>query len=647
MANPDQPKTSLPALSEIEAKYDAERDKRLRDRPEGGAQFIDLTTSKDFKYLQRDPWVGPEEHTSIPPTIDITKTIKYLVVGAGYSGLLFAVRLLEAGAKPEELVMIDPAGGYGGVWYWNRYPGLMCDVESYIYMPLLEETGYMPKHKYSYGPELRGQAERIADNWGLRGRTLFRQKAKQMRWDSDKSCWAVSTEFAGDRRDLDLSLNVEYVLLAGGQLTQPKIPAVKGLETFKGHMFHTSRWDYGYTGGSMDSAKPELTNLASKRVGILGTGATAVQSIPELAKYAKHLTVFQRTPSSIDVRNQRETDPEEWKKITSQKGWWVDRNINFAKFLHRTQPEPAENMIADGWVKDNPAYCTAWGYDKAIRPDEVQQLITEMHVADIPRAERLRRRVDEIVQDKETAQGLKHWYYSWCKRPCFHDDYLPTFNRPNVTLVDTSGHGIERFTEKGLVANGVEHELDLLILATGYMVFRGATNMSPGYRFEIDITGTDGLNMDAAFAEDVQTLHGVCRSSFPNMFFAGSAQASLTANQIMSMDCFAKHVAYMIMESQRRLGTGRALIEPTQAAQEDWGNQAAAASLSMSGMVGCTPNYLNNEGDVDKLRALGPEVQAKISRAGIWGRGINHYMGALEAWREDGGLKGLDIKAVA
>jgi cation diffusion facilitator CzcD-associated flavoprotein CzcO len=647
MATLNNTVTSATAVADIEAKYNAERDKRLQERPQGEAQSIDLTTSEKFKHLQDDPWVIPDEHTSVPETINISNPIKYLIVGAGYSGLLFAVRLLEAGAKLDELVIVDTAGGYGGVWYWNRYPGLMCDVESYIYMPLLEETGYMPKHKYSYGPELRGQANRIADKWNLRGRTLFRQQTKQMHWDTEKNEWIVKTQFAGDKRDLDLELHVKYVILAGGQATRPKIPVVEGFDTFKGHIFHTSRWNYGYTGGSDGEVKPELTKLKDKTVGIIGTGATAVQAIPELAKYAKQLFVIQRTPSSIDERNQRETDPEEWKNITGKKGWWWDRNVNFAEFLHQKQPQPAVNMVSDRWVVDNPSYCTAWGKDSAVTLDQVPQYVEKLHVNDIPRAERVRKRVDEIVNDKETAQKLKHWYPTWCKRPCFHDDFLPAFNKSNVTLLDTNGYGVDRITEKGVVVNGIEHELDLLILGTGYKVLGGTSNLSPAFRFGIKITGRDGLDMDAAFQEEISTLHGLCRAGFPNLFFAGAPQASLTANQIMSMDTFARHIGYVIMEGQRKAGTAGAIIESTQAAQDAWGDQVAAVALGLAGNTGCTPNYFNLEGELDRLASLGPEVQAKMMRGQIWGRGINNYVEVLEKWRSDGVLRGLDIKAAA
>jgi cation diffusion facilitator CzcD-associated flavoprotein CzcO len=646
MATLESNKISQSLATQILTKYNEERDKRLRERPEGEAQFLDLTEQEELKHFQDDPWIAPDAHTSVPTTIDITKPIKYLIVGAGYSGLLFAVRLLEAGVKLEDLVLIDSSGGFGGVWYWNRYPGLMCDLESYIYMPLLEETGYMPKHKYSYGPELREHANRIAERWNLQDRTIFRQDTKEMNWNTENGEWNIRTKFVGRSRDLDLELRAKYVILAGGQVTRPKIPAVEGFNSFKGHMFHTSRWDYNYTGGSTSDIKPELTKLSDKRVGIIGTGATAVQAVPELAKYAKQLFVIQRTPSSIDARNQQETKPEDWEKIASNKGWWLERNQNFAKILHRTQPQPDVNMVSDNWVIGNPSYCTAWGYDNVVQPDQVMEFVKQMHAGDLPRAERIRNRVDQIVQNKETAQNLKHWYPSWCKRPCFHDDYLPAFNKPNVTLLDTGGHGVEKFTDKGVVVNGVEHELDLIVLATGYKVLGGSSNASPSSRFGIKVIGKDGLNMNDEFAKGISTLHGLCSKGFPNLFFTGAAQTSLTANQIMSMNTFAQHVAYVITEAERLSNSSHVIIEPTKAAEDEWGDRVAEVALGMSAMIGCTPNYFNLEGESDKPFTQGPEAQAKARRAQMWGRGINHYASILGKWRSDGHMTGFDIKPV-
>jgi cation diffusion facilitator CzcD-associated flavoprotein CzcO len=633
--------------AEIEAKYIAERDKRLQAHPEGPAQFTDFASLDKFKHFQTDPWVDPHEPATVPEGINLAKGVKYLIVGTGYSGLLFAVRFLEAGVALDDLVLVDPSGGYGGVWYRNRYPGLMCDVESYIYMPLLEETGYMPKHKYSYGPELRGHANRIADRWNLRGRTIFRHKVTDMEWDAARSEWQVKAKFVGQDGSPDLTLRAHCVLVAGGQLFDAKIPAVPGIDTFQGHMFHTSRWDYDCTGGSAEDAHPEMVNLKDKAVGIIGTGATSIQTIPELAKHAKQLFVMQRTPSSVDERNQQETDPAEWQKITASKGWWWDRNVNFAKLVHQTQPPPDVNMVSDNWVMENPSYCTAWGCDAPVAPDQAPQLIARMHAGDLPRAERLRGRVDQIVQDKKTAESLKHWYPSWCKRPCFHDDYLPTFNRPNVTLLETGAGGVERFTEKGVVVNGTEYELDVVVLATGYKVPGFGGDSSAAGRYGINIVGKDGTSMPRGLGKELGTLHGLCSAGFPNMFFMGGPQASLTVNQIMSMDSFARHIAGIVTEGQRMLGSPRTVVESTKDAERDWGDQIAALAVGSSAMLGCTPSYLNAEGNLDKILAEQPEEAAEMMRHGLWARGILHYLDALDQWKKEGPLKGFTVTAAA
>jgi cation diffusion facilitator CzcD-associated flavoprotein CzcO len=302
-------------------------------------------------------------------------------------------------------------------------------------------------------------------------------------------------------------------------------------------------------------------------------------------------------------------------------------------------------MVGDGWVKGNPSYCTAWGYDNYLESEQIPAYVQKLHADDYPRAERIRRRVDETVEDKHTAEKLKHWFPTWCKRPCFHDDFLPAFNKPNVTLLDTAGHGVDCFTEKGVVINGKEYELDLLILSTGYVLhFAG---LSPAARFSITVTGKDNVDMASAFVEEIATLHGLFSRNFPNLFFSGMPQTALTANQIHNMDTYARHITYMIMEAQRRTGVSNPIIEPTKEAQDDWAEQVAVAARGLSGMAGCTPNYLNMEGEMDKLLALGPEVQAKMMRGQIWGRGINHYVEQLEKWRNEGSMKGLDVSAGA
>jgi cation diffusion facilitator CzcD-associated flavoprotein CzcO len=300
-------------LYELSQKYTAEAAKRFR--AEGLGQFVRLKEagSERFRSLAEDPWADHAALNAKEPVQDGAKH-KFVILGAGYGGLLFAVRLLEAGlaSTPDDILLVDAAGGFGGTWYWNRYPGLHCDIESYTYMPLLEETGYVPKSKYSTGPELLEHANRIAAQWKLQDRALFRSNVKSTSWDDAAQVWNVEvTEGRGPgEQSRELKLQAQYLLVASGILTNPHVPKIPGLETFAGPIFHTARWDYKVTGGTPE--EPTLTGLEGKRVGIIGTGATAIQAVPKLAKYAKELYVFQRTPSAVSWRGQRPTDPEEW-----------------------------------------------------------------------------------------------------------------------------------------------------------------------------------------------------------------------------------------------------------------------------------------------------------------------------------------------
>lgn len=300
-------------LYELSQKYTAEAAKRFR--PEGLDQFVRLkeSGSERFRALAEDPWADHASLNAKEPVKDGSK-YKFLILGAGYGGMIYAVRLIEAGlaSGPDDIRFVDAAGGFGGTWWWNRYPGLHCDVESYSYMPLLEETGYVPTKRYAAGPELLEYADQIATKWNLHGKALFRTNVKAARWDDAAQLWNVeATEGRGpSEQSRDLTLKGQYLLVASGLLTTPHIPKIPGLETFSGPIFHTARWDYKVTGGSPTDAT--LTGLEGKRVGILGTGATAIQAVPRLAKYAKELYVFQRTPSVVSWRGQRETDPEEW-----------------------------------------------------------------------------------------------------------------------------------------------------------------------------------------------------------------------------------------------------------------------------------------------------------------------------------------------
>ncbi|KAH8811538.1 monooxygenase [Xylogone sp. PMI_703] len=628
-------------FAQTERKYAEERDKRLR--LEGVSQYVDLLTSEKLKRFQTDPWStseSPQERAALKNG----DHCGVLIIGCGFGGLLFAVRLIQAGIPVSQIRMVDIAGGYGGTWYWNRYPGVMCDCESYIYMPLLEEMGYMPKNRYAYGPEIRAYAEKITDKYQLRDNTLFQTKVDGFHWDDSANEWIVElTKYPGSKRESKITVHSRFTMIAPGVLNNPKMAHLPGVDEFQGPIFHTSRWDYSITGGS--PTDPSLTKLKDKRVGIIGTGATAVQSVPHLAEWSKELYIFQRTPSAVDRRDNYPTDPKVWaEEIANKKGWFKERAENFNAHISNVVPKPAVNLVNDSW-SNIPAFSALVGGPVTVTPEAIPEFITSLHTLDFPRQERVRERVDEIVKDKNTAAKLKPWYPSWCKRPCFHDEYLQTFNRDNVHLVDTAGKGVTSISENGILAEGRLYELDIIIFSTG---FRPPPIGTPASRANIEVTGRNGRNLNQKFEEDVGTLHGIITRDFPNLFFFGP-QAAATANFTFVLDVVATHAAYIINASAKKLfnknGNYNFIVEPTLEAEERWTAEVVARAACLAGASGCTPSYFNNEGETDRIQGM--EERIKAAKGAIWGRGIAEYDSVIGKWRNEGKLEGLEITPVS
>ncbi|KAJ7199978.1 hypothetical protein GGX14DRAFT_660989 [Mycena pura] len=642
-----------PIHPHFQKKYTEERDKRLR--ADGSAQFVRLADSDRFKHLQDDPWVDHTALNAQARALQDGDNIRFLVLGAGFGGLLFAVRLIEAGFAAEDIRLVDDAGGFGGTWYWNRFPGIMCDTESYIYMPLLEETGYMPQHKYAHGAELRGHAERIAAQWGLADKALFRTRYTRTAWDDAARRWTVHLlETRGRGRGAETrahTVRAQFVFAASGILIAPHIPRLPGIEDFSGACFHTARWDYTITGGTPTDW--DLRALAGKRVGIIGTGATAVQAVPHLARHAQRLYVFQRTPPSVDVRGQRRTDPEEWRTtIAAHKGWQRARCENFNARLVPGPNRPEADLVADGWCHQ-PGYAAILGGEATDAgaspiggdPEAIARHVAALHAADVERAERVRARADAIVANPQVAQSLKAWYPVWCKRPTFHDDYLPTFNRANVELVDTDGRGVNRATRAGVVANGVEYALDMLIFSTGY-ASPVAGGGSLAARASVEVRGRGGRSMDEKWGKDgAATLHGVATNGFPNFFLNGPIQAGASASFTSMVDITATHVAGILKAAVGRVGesaapTDRLVIEVTRDAEEAWSMEILKRAGWFAAMSGCTPGYLNNQGESDRAD---PQARIKGARLAPWGEGIGSFEKVLNAWQENSQLEGLEI----
>ena len=584
----------------LREKYRRERDRRLRD--DGNAQYVEI--AGDFAHYLEDPF-APSDFKRDP----VTRDVDLVCFGGGFSGLLTGARLREKGV--DDFLIIEKGADFGGTWYWNRYPGAACDTESYIYMPLLEETGYIPAAKYAKAPELFEHSRRIGRHFRLYENALFQTEAKDARWDTDAARWVVTTN-RGD------TIRARFIVVASGLLHRPKLPGIPGVDTFKGHSFHTSRWDYAYTGGDSSGG---MTGLADKRVGIIGTGATAVQCVPHLGSSAKELLVFQRTPSSVDVRNDRPTDPQ-W-AASLRPGWQKARIDNFSAVV--SGEEFDEDMVNDGWT-DLIGNILLLARRKERAGEKVEDPQTLIQIADYQKMERVRARVDEIVKDKATADALKPWYDQFCKRPCFHDQYLQTFNRPNVHLVDTNGKGVERITERGVVVAGKEYPLDCLIYSTGFEV---GTDYSR--RIGMEITGRDGITLTKKFGQGAETLHGIFSRGFPNMLLIQTAQGGYSANFQHMLAETAKHIAFVVSEA---LKNDLRTIEPEAQAESDW----VKGIVRMSGfrapfLKECTPGYYNNEGSPNEVTA----------KNGSYLKGPNAFVRLLEGWRAEGAMRGLDV----
>lgn len=390
-----------------------------------------------------------------------------LIVGAGWGGIRYAVQMIKSGIPAQNIRIIDPAGGFGGTWYWNRYPGVMCDVESYIYLPFLEETGYVPRQRYSCGEEILEYANLVTRHFGLVECGVFQTQAEKLVWDDDAKIWHVGLVQSRKGEDPQrLGVRSNFVSIAVGVLNWLKFPGIPGILDYRGEMFHTSRWAYDITGGSPKDLC--LDKLKNKTVAIIGTEACSIQAVPQLARWCKHLYVIQRTPASVDIRDQRETDVHRFNaEVCTDKGWQGERMKNFNAHFTLGEP-PAVNLVDDEWTRVPALVGITGNPNGPIPPSEIAAYTSKLIEIDIPRQNRIRARVDEQVNDPVTAVKLKPWYPSFCKRPLLHDDYLASFNKSNVSLIDTDGKGVGRITADSLIVGNEEYKADIIIFATGY-----------------------------------------------------------------------------------------------------------------------------------------------------------------------------------
>ncbi len=582
-------------FDELKRRYALEKEKRLRSDALGQYQALDGVLGR----FAEDPFARPVERVPVVREADV------VIVGGGFGGLLAGVHLRKAGVR--DIVTIDKAGDFGGTWYWNRYPGVRCDIEAYVYMPMLEETGFVPSEKYARGEEIFEQCRLLAERYGLYRDALFQTAVTNLEWNDGSQRWIATTN-RGDR------ITARFAISCTGLLSKPKLPRIPGIETFEGCSFHTSRWDYSYTGGDTYG---RLTGLKGKKVGIIGTGSTGIQCIPPVAEWAEQLYVFQRTPCSIDVRGNRPTD-EAWLK-SLKPGWQDERVWNFTYWTSGVRQ--GEDMIADSWTNllGEPTAVTGGGDMENVDFEEMQN-------AEIAKMEMVRQRIAATVKDPRTAEALKPYYNYFCKRPGFSDDYLEVYNRPNVTLVDTDGRGVERITPKGAVVAGEEYELDCLIYATGFDFMTEYASESG-----IHVTGRNGVSLDDHWNRGARTLFGIQTRGFPNFFLMSLVQAGVAINYMHIADAQTAWMAHVISKC---LKSGYATVEPSQAAEDDWvGKVVAMSGPRRAFLEGCTPGYYNYEGQRKESLELNEP----------YGGGAIEYLGILDKWCSEGTMQGMEL----
>lgn len=541
------PKPGAAFNAEEQAKYRAFKEARR-----GAADYMSM--EGEFSRYLDDVYSAPPV-----PREPLSDACEVLVIGAGFAGLLLWYKLHDAGFN--NVRFCEKGGDVGGTWYWNRYPGIACDVESYSYLPLLEEMGYFPTMKFASGFEILEYCQKLAARTNFYDHCLFHTTVQSTEWDEATSHWIVSTD-RGDK------MRARFVVLANGILTTPKLARIEGMESFAGRSFHTSRWDYN-------------VDLQGKRVGIIGTGATAVQVVPEIAKIVKQLYVFQRTPSTIDVRDQRATKPEEIAEWAKQPGWAKARRERLATISAGRTALQANDDYMSGKVAN---FKPERQYERELSPDEllVRQLNSNFKIM-----EQIRARVDAIVKDPKTAAALKPYYPYGCKRPTFHDEFLPTFNLPHVTLVDTAPNGVSKITTNGVVHDGIEYPVDVLIYATGFQWMATSTfNM---------ITGRGGKTLrDKWKTEGTRTFLGIHSHGFPNLFIMSGLQGGGGQfNFTRGIEAHTDYVTWILKTLRER---GADVVDIHKEPENAYAEHCREADVRTSAFRDCL-SYYNGEGD--------------------------------------------------
>ncbi len=469
------------------------------------------------------------------------REVDVVVVGAGIAGLYALKRFRDEGL---EVQVFEAASDVGGTWWWNRYPGARCDIESmdysYSFSPELEQE-WTWTERYATQPEILRYVNHVADRFDLRRQVRFDTRVTSATWDDDAGRWTVTTD-QGD------NVSAQFCVMAVGCLSAAKDPEIDGIDTFAGPTYHTGRWPH------------EGVDFSGQRVGVIGTGSSGIQSIPLIAQQADHLTVFQRTPNFAMPARNRSLD-EAWvqeRKATyrAHRAAMLESHTGVVVELHD------QSALAVSDEEREATYEAAWesGTLFALLASYNDLLIDP--AANETAAEFVRRRIRELVHDPEVAELLSPRTYPFgAKRACLDTDYYATFNRPNVSLVDVRATPIVEITPTGLRTTAADFDLDALVFATGFDAMTGPL-LGPA------ITGRKGLTLRDAWAAGPRAYLGIAVSGFPNLFtITGPGSPSVLTNMIVSIEQHVDWVAACIASLRERdLHT----IEATPDAESFW-----------------------------------------------------------------------------
>ena len=464
-----------------------------------------------------------------------------VIVGAGFAGLYMLHRLRQDGFRA---IVFEAGSGVGGTWYWNRYPGARCDVESmeysYSFSDALQQEWEWTE-RYAGQPEILRYANHVAERFDLGRDIVFDTRVTSARFDDAAAFWDVET-------DTGRTVSARHCILATGCLSSANLPDFEGRDSFQGETYHTGRWPH------------EGVDFTGKRVGIIGTGSSAIQAIPVIAQQAEHLTVFQRTPNySIPARN-APIDPNLVQEIKAEYPAFRERNYREPAGFGSKIPKNDQAALEDAEESRARNFAKRWERGGFGFLSAYNDLIVNRDANDTA-AGFVRERIRETVADPATAELLCPDNVIGCKRPCLDTGYFETYNRPNVELVDVRANPIERITREGIVVAGREHAVDCIVFATGFDAMTGAM-------LSIDIRGRQGRTLTDKWAAGPVTYLGLTTSGFPNLFMiSGPGSPSVLTNMIVSIE---QHVEWIADCMGHLRDEGLAAIEATPAAEDDW-----------------------------------------------------------------------------